>query len=157
MLSEAGPADADACVALWLDALEARDGHPAVDGTAERCRDKLAAPAVVWLVARDDVGVCGFVLASTAGSGSAFDPPDAAYLSLLGVAPRAQGRRLGARLLAAATARLGAAGYEQAVLHVMIENAAAVGLYRGAGWREIGERRAHPLNGALTGTFVVDL
>lgn len=155
MTAEASDDDLEACVALWLHALEVRDGHPPVEGTAERCRGKFALARVAWVVLRDELAeIAAFSLVTGAGTGRPADPPAAAYLSLFAVAPGRQGSGLGGRLLRAVHERIASAGYDEAVLHVLVENAVAVGLYRSQGWVEVGERFPHPLNGSATGTFV---
>ncbi|KQQ04139.1 MULTISPECIES: GNAT family N-acetyltransferase [unclassified Rathayibacter] len=139
--------DVDACVAVWLESLEARDGRAPASGTEERVRAKLGAPRVSFVVAQGDGPIDGFALVSTPGSGFADDPPGAAYLSLLAVRPSAQGRGLARRLLRAAE-RDAAAVADEAVLHVLTGNAAARALYASAGWTQAGEEFPHPLSGA---------
>ena len=127
------PADVDACVAVWVAAGAHRDGRR-VPGVAERARakfDKVAA----WLIAeRSDGTVAAFALATTPGSGNPTDPPDAVVLGLLAVAPEDQGSGLGRRLVSDITSVLSAAGFQQAVLHALIDNSAAVRLYEDTGW-----------------------
>jgi ribosomal protein S18 acetylase RimI-like enzyme len=140
---DAVDSDLEACIALWVEASAARDGA-AVPGIAERARAKFE-HTLAWLVAGEAARVDGFALTTTPGSGIETDPPGAAVLGMLGVSPRAQGAGLGRRLLAAAEARLSALGFEQAVLHVLVDNTAAVALYESAGWRPLGERYDHTL------------
>ena len=150
------PSDTEACVQLWLAALEARDGAPAVDGTAERCLSKFAVPRVSWRVSRDDDGsILGFGLLAQPGTGGSDGPADAAYLSLLAVDPDTQGRGLGAQLLADLVADARAAGYSSAVLHALV-GMPATGLYVSRGWMPLGEPFDHPLNGRSTQTYVLD-
>jgi ribosomal protein S18 acetylase RimI-like enzyme len=94
------PADVDACVALWVAAVGARDEHPAPIGTIERCGAKFSRAAVSFVIARSRDGIVGFGLVTAPVD----DPGDAAYLALLAVSPRAQGRGLGSRLLDVLTA-----------------------------------------------------
>ncbi|MWV49507.1 GNAT family N-acetyltransferase [Rathayibacter sp. VKM Ac-2803] len=139
--------DVDACVRVWLESLEARDGSVPASGIEQRARAKLAAPRVSFVVAEGEGSVDGFVLVSVPGSGFADDPPHAAYLSLLAVRPSAQGRGLARRLLAAAE-RDAAEVADEAVLHVLLDNTGARALYASAGWSEAGEPFPHPLSGA---------
>ncbi|GAB3575852.1 hypothetical protein GCM10027406_08010 [Leifsonia lichenia] len=162
MIAAGRAADRDACIRLWLDAVAERDGRPAPTGTAERCAAKFARATVSFLVARDgarddDGDVTGFALVTEPGSGAATDPPDAAYLAMLAVAPGAQGAGLGAQLLDAATGDARAAGHTALVLHVLASNAAAVRLYASRGWAQRGPGHAHPLSGELSQTVTVAL
>lgn len=134
------PADLEACLTVWVAACAARDGQ-AFDGVAERARPKFGA-GVVWLVAD---GVDGFVLATPPGSGLPADPPDAPVLGLLATRPGAQARGLGRALLREATARLALLGYQRAVLHALLDNVAAVGLYESEGWVAAGDPFEHSL------------
>lgn len=136
-------ADLEACLAIWVAACAARDGQ-AFAGVAERARPKFDA-GVVWLVADGVDGVDGFVLATRPGSGLPADPPDAPVLGLLATRPGAQARGLGRALLREATARLGSLGHERAVLHALLDNVAAVGLYESEGWAAAGEPFEHSL------------
>ena len=149
------PGDVELCVALWSAAVEARDGHPAVAGTEERCRTKFGRPHVVFAVARHGTALTGFGLVTAPGSGAVDDPPDAAYLAMLAVAPSAQGTGLGLRLLDALTAGAVAAGHDSLVLHVLKGNRAAVRLYESRGWGAHGEAHEHPLTGEAAQTYLL--
>lgn len=157
MIAAGSADDHAACIRLWLDALAARDGHPAVDGTAERCAGKFANDTVSFRVARDGGALAGFVLATVPGTGAPTDPPDAAYLALLAVGPSHQGAGLGARLLDAATRDARDAGHTALVLHVLTSNAAAVRLYTSRGWVARGAAHAHPLSGETSQTYTLAL
>ena len=137
------PADLEACLAVWVAACAARDGQ-AFDGVAERARPKFGA-GVVWLVADGVDGIDGFVLATRPGSGLPADPADAPVLGLLAAGPGAQARGLGRALLREATARLALLGYQRAVLHALLDNVAAVGLYESEGWVAAGDPFEHSL------------
>jgi len=137
------PADLEACLAIWVAACAARDGQ-AFAGVAERARPKFDA-GVVWLVADGVDGVDGFVLATRPGSGLPADPADAPVLGLLAAGPGAQARGLGRALLREATARLALLGYQRAVLHALLDNVAAVGLYESEGWVAAGDPFEHSL------------
>lgn len=156
MMRAGTEADADACVALWVEACAARDRR-AIPGVAERAWPKFDRPES-WIVATDpDGAVTGFALGTAPGSGIATDPADAVVIGLLGVAPRAQGCGLGARLLAAVTADLARSGHVRAVLHVLVENYAAVRLYQSQRWVPWGETFPHALLGKPLQTYTLDL
>lgn len=152
-LRRAVPADVEACLAVWVAACAARDGQ-AFDGVAERARPKFGA-GVVWLVADAPVvdgpdgdgrrGVDGFVLATRPGSGLPGDPEDAPVVGLLATRPGAQARGLGRALLREATRQLGALGHHRVVLHALLDNVAAVGLYESEGWVAAGDPFEHSL------------
>ncbi|WP_277960150.1 GNAT family N-acetyltransferase [Frigoribacterium faeni] len=147
------PADVEACLAVWVAACAARDGQ-AFDGVAERARPKFGA-GVVWLVADAPVvdgpdvdgprGVDGFVLATRPCSGLPGDPEDAPVIGLLATRSGAQARGLGRALLREATRRLGALGHRRVVLHALLDNVAAVGLYESEGWVAAGDPFEHSL------------
>jgi ribosomal protein S18 acetylase RimI-like enzyme len=125
----------------------------AVPGVAERARPKFE-HAVAWVVAeREDAEVAGFVLATGPGSGGPSDPPGAVVIGLVAVRPSDQGAGLATRMLAAVESRLVAAGFDDAVLHVLSDNAAAVRLYESAGWTPFGAAFEHPLLKRPTQTY----
>lgn len=155
MIAAGSADDREACIRLWLDALHARDGHAAPDGTTERCAAKFAKDTVSFRVARDGDALAGFVLATAPGTGAPADPPDAVYLALLAVAPAHQGAGLGAQLLDAATRDARDAGHTALVLHVLASNAAAVRLYTSRGWVARGAAHAHPLSGEASQTYTL--
>lgn len=66
-----------------------------------------------------------------------------AELLTLGVAPMAQRRGLGRRLLDDGWHWAQAAGMQRLLLEVRPSNAAALALYRQTGWRETGRRRGY--------------
>lgn len=68
---------------------------------------------------------------------------DAADIMTLAVAPQAQGRGLGARVLGELEARARRAGCDHGLLEVRADNEAARRLYEGAGWRELHRRRRY--------------
>ncbi|PZF58776.1 hypothetical protein DEJ23_02955 [Curtobacterium sp. MCSS17_008] len=138
-----------ACVDLWVAAVADRDGTPASAAVRERAQAKFAAERVALVVADDDDGApVGFALVTAPGTGGA--PSDAAYLSLLAVAPGAQGHGLGRRLLAAAVSAAAEAGYAHCELHALDDNAPALALYAGAGFRPVGDPFPHALSGRPT-------
>lgn len=161
-LAAGRPDDVDACVELWRTATAARDGIEPVDvpGTVlARARNKLESAAPSWVVAREAGGtLIGFGLTLAPGtSGYADDPPDAAYVALLAVAPQAQGRGIGGALLDAMTTELSGAGMESAVLHVLETNAAARRLYGSRGWSVSGSPFPHALSGSSVLTYTTTL
>lgn len=168
MIEAGTPADREACIRLWLDAMAARDGRPAPRGTVERCAAKFAHPVVSFPVARDmadqrgaaaDAGelLAGFALVTGPGTGAQTDPPDAAYLAMLAVAPSHQGAGLGSLLLDQATRDARTAGHRALVLHVLASNTAAVRLYTSRGWVAHGPAHAHPLTGDRSQTYTLAL
>ncbi len=68
---------------------------------------------------------------------------EAADVMTIAVAPEAQGRGLGARVLAELEARALARGAQHGLLEVRADNAAARSLYERAGWRELHVRRRY--------------
>ena len=66
-----------------------------------------------------------------------------AELLTLAVAPDRQRSGIGGRLVAAFLAEARARGAVQAFLEVAADNAAAIGLYRRAGFAEVGRRRGY--------------
>ncbi|MBE7699062.1 GNAT family N-acetyltransferase [Oerskovia sp. Sa1BUA8] len=148
--------DAEQCVGVWVEASAARDGRH-VEGVAARARGKFDR-RVAWTVATDSAGgVVGFALATRPGSGIESDPPESPVLGLLAVDPRAQGSGLGRRLLEHVTELLAGQGYSRAVLHVLTDNAGAVGLYERDGWVPWGDPVEHSLLRRDSQTYVRDL
>lgn len=141
-------ATAAACIALWVAAVADRDGVPASDAVRARAHEKFAAERVALVVADDGGAPLGFALVTAPGTGGA--PSDGAYLSLLAVAPAAQGHGLGRRLLTAAVDAAAAAGHDRCELHALDDNAPALALYTSAGFRPVGDSFPHALNGRPT-------
>lgn len=145
------------CTDVWAAAVADRDGVPESDAVRARARSKFAAERVAVPVAVDGDGlVLGFSLVTAPGTGAADDPDDAAYLSLLAVAPGAQGRGLGRTLLRAAVERAADAGYRRCLLHALDDNEAALRLYRSAGFRPVGEPFPHALSGRPTRAWIAE-
>jgi len=153
-----------ACTALWVTAVATRDGVAESDAVRARAAAKFAVPRVAVVVAVPVEGpgpgpsegdaLLGFALVTAPGTGSADDPADAAYLSLLAVSPSAQGRGLGRALLDAAVGAAGRSGHERCLLHALDDNEAALRLYRSAGFRPVGPAFPHPLSGRATRSWV---
>ncbi|WP_369832982.1 N-acetyltransferase family protein [Brachybacterium sp. YJGR34] len=142
-LRPGAPSDVEQCVALWVDACAVRDGR-SVSGVADRARPKFDR-SIGWIVASSGEKVEGFVLATAPGSGISTDPPGAAVVGLLAVNPHRQARGLGRTLLRAIAGQLAEAGYRQAVLHALIDNQPALGLYHSEGWIAVGDEYEHSL------------
>ena len=152
--------DDGACTDLWTAAVAARDGADESEAVRARARGKFAAERVALVVAEDrseadDVGaLVGFALVTAPGTGSPEDPADAAYLSLLAVAPGAQGHGAGRSLLRAAVAEAARAGHDRCLLHALDDNEPALRLYRSAGFRAVGPTFPHALNGRATRAWI---
>lgn len=69
------------------------------------------------------------------------EEPGTGILQAIHVAPEAQGRGVGAALMAHALERLAAGGWHRAVLWVLADNAHARGFYERGGWAPDGVRR----------------
>lgn len=69
-------------------------------------------------------------------------PPEAELLTIA-VAPKAQGRGQGRKLLAQVIDRVRAEGCDRLFLEVSELNAAALGLYKAAGFAEMGRRKGY--------------
>jgi ribosomal protein S18 acetylase RimI-like enzyme len=136
--------DIDSCVQLWVTASAARDGH-AVVGVAERFRPKFEQIEAWFVAERPSGALSGFVLATPPGGGPTTDPPTAPVIGPLAVEPSDQGNGVGSRLLSAITSELANRGHDEAVLHVLMDNAVAVHLYESAGWVPAGEPFEHSL------------
>ncbi|WP_420368421.1 GNAT family N-acetyltransferase [Curtobacterium sp. L1-20] len=155
--------ETEACIDLWVSAVATRDGVPESEAVRSRAQGKFAAERVALVVAEEPTGsadagrtgaLVGFGLVTAPGSGMPEDPDDAAYLSLLAVHPRAQGRGLGRTLLRAAVEEAARAGYARSLLHALEDNAPALGLYRSAGFAPVGAVFPHALNGRPTRAWV---
>ncbi|MFO1129103.1 MAG: ribosomal protein S18-alanine N-acetyltransferase [Rhodospirillales bacterium] len=95
----------------------------------------LAQPGGFALIAGDDETTAGFVLARAVAGES----------EVLTLAVRPDCRRAGCatRLLAGAIARAATLGAQRMVLEVAVDNAAALRLYRRAGFNPVGRRRGY--------------
>lgn len=85
----------------------------------------------------------GFAVASEAGFAIGRCVAEEAELITIAIDPSARRRGQGRALLAAFEARARELGTGMAFLEVAEDNAAAVGLYRAAGWTETGRRRGY--------------
>ncbi len=94
-----------------------------------------------YLVARDGTALVGYAgLAAAGGHGAHGGQAD---VQTLAVAPAAQGRGLGRRLLDALVAEARRRGATEVLLEVRAENAPAQALYAGAGFERIAVRRGY--------------
>lgn len=111
------------------------------------------------LVAVDDEGrlLGGITYVPGPGPLAWFDGPDEAGMRMLAVAPDAQGRGVGASLVAACVARATASGKARLLLHTTPTMAAAQRLYERAGFRP-DPRHARVLDsGLVLLAYVLDL
>ena len=164
------PADEDSCVAIWLAALEHRDGFVPPESSRERAHTKFRQPIVrlglavpageidapASASARNGIdgidgndgndgfdgngGIDGFALTVRASN-------ECALLELIAVAPGASARGTGGALLDDAVAVAAASGYLCLDLWVRRGNDRAVALYLSRGFEPTGEHEAHPLGG----------
>jgi ribosomal protein S18 acetylase RimI-like enzyme len=132
----ARPDELNACISIWEQACEARDGRR-VKGIADDARTRFA-HCESWLIAESPSGIAGFVLCTKPGADLPTDPPDAPVVSMLAVAPDHQGLGAAKGLLQQALTDLAQQGHSRAVLHVFADNAGAVRLYESTGWQRIG-------------------
>jgi len=100
--------------------------------TKEAMAILLANPGAACLVTLEEGEPAGMLLYRMAG--------DEAEVLTLGVLPGRRERGLGGRLLAAALRGMTEAGAAMCFLEVAADNAAALALYRAAGFREVGLR-----------------
>lgn len=147
--------DVTGCVALWVRALEARDGAAPPASTAGRVRADFEEPADSFRVIRGADGtVEAFGLAMPPGSRAAAstgpaastapDVRESAYLALLAVDPARQGRGSGGALLTELMTEARRAGRPSMFLFVRTDNAAAIGLYERNGFTAFGRPFPHP-------------
>lgn len=68
---------------------------------------------------------------------------DDSEILTIGTLPMARGRGIGRALLRAAAAEAATRGAERLFLEVAVDNAAAIALYRAAGFAEVGRRKAY--------------
>ena len=111
------------------------------------------------LVAVDDQGRLegGITYIPGPGPMAWFDGPDEAGMRMLAVDPAAQGRGVGARLVAACLDRAGAAGKARVLLHTTAPMTAAHRLYERAGFRRDPDRDEVLEGGLLLLAYVLDL
>ena len=144
------PAAVPACVDLWIRALTWRDGLAPAEAVHGRTVHKFEAPAIRFAIIGEQSAPMAFALTTRLSESSADagerERPDAtrtAYIELLAVEPTAVSRGLGRALLRDAAAAGSAAGCALAMLHVRIDNVAAIHLYESEGFEVHGEPREH--------------
>ena len=135
---EVQPEEYEALASVTLDAYRALLG-PDLDGEyADELADVAArAEQSDTLVAVDGEGrlVGGVTYVAGPGPLAWFDGPDEAGFRMLAVAPSAQGRGVGAALVAACVGRAMSAGKTRLFLHTTAQMTVAQRLYRRAGFR----------------------
>ena len=138
---EAGPAEAAVLSALYETAF-------AEAWAPDQLVQLLAGPGVFALVALDDAGEpAGYALGRVAA--------DEAELLSIALLPGRRRRGGGRLLLGALIDRCAAAGAETLFLEVATDNAAALALYRGSGFREAGVRKGYYKVGATVVDAIV--
>lgn len=100
--------------------------------SADSMATLLATPGTAALATVDENGPAGFILYRIAA--------DEAEVITLGILPARRERGLGAHLLAAALRAMATSGAAMCFLEVAADNIAALALYKGAGFREVGQR-----------------
>jgi [ribosomal protein S18]-alanine N-acetyltransferase len=126
-LRAASPEEAELLSALHATAFEA--GWP-----AGLIADLMSAPGGGGLVIEDDAPQAMILWRAAGGEGE---------ILTLAVDPRRRREGLGGLLVEAASALAREAGAEALFLEVAHDNAAAIGLYREAGFAEVGRRPAY--------------
>ena len=108
---------------------------PAAPWSLEALRSVMAVPGTgAWLVETGQ-GPAGFLIARLMG--------DEAEVLTFGVLPESRRRGLGRRLMGALLARARDSGAVRVWLEVAEDNPAALALYTGAGFAEVGRRRGY--------------
>ena len=133
-------ADEDACVEVWLAALEHRDGLVPPESSRERAHGKFRQPLVRLGVVGRAPAVDGFALTVRTSD-------EAALLELIAVGPASAERGAGGALVDDALAAAAESGYLCLDLWVRRGNDRAVALYLSRGFAATGEHEAHPLGG----------
>lgn len=140
MIEAAGPERAPALAALHAEAFP-----PAETWGPDAIGLMLGLPGAFGLEAPGR----GFVLARAAAG--------EAEILTIAVAPAARRQGLGAALVGAAAAAAAARGALELFLEVSEGNAAALGLYRGLGFAEVGRRRRYYADGSDALVMRLDL
>ena len=146
VVHEGGEESVEPSILLWLFALAARDGRQAPEGTADRARERFAAPRLRFAVAGEPRHPSGFALTGADG-----------VLELLAVSPERARRGIGHALLADAIVAATNAGLERLLLDVRVGNAPAVALYESFGFHPAGDPAAHPFGGAPLQRYTLTL
>ena len=154
------PEEYEELAALTLAAYRAVLGPDMDRGYADELADVARrAGRVEVLVAVDDVGRLGGGITYVPGPGSLawFQGRDEAGLRMIAVAPEAQGRGVGASLVAACVERAAAAGKTRLFLHTSAPMAVAERLYQRAGFRRDAARDQVLDDGLALVAYVLDL
>ena len=139
------PDDVEPCVALWVDAVRARDGEVDAPRVSERMLRVFDRPPVRFAVGREEEtpgALRGFAVTVPHPSS-----PRTAVLERIAVSSDMAGRGLGRLLLTDAVDASRARGFSSIELAVRAGNA-AVRLYEAAGFRPVSAPEPHPLGGA---------
>ena len=154
------PEEYEALAAVTLDAYRALLG-PDMDGEyADELADVATRAAQSeTLVAVDETGklVGGVAYVPGPGPLAWFDGPDEAGFRMLAVAPTAQGRGVGAALVAACIERAVSAGKHRLFLHTTAPRTVAQRLYERAGFRRDPERDRMLEGGLVLLGYVLEL
>ena len=154
------PEEYEALAALTLEAYAALLG-PDLDGDYAAELADVASRAVQsdTLVAVDGEGrlVGGVTYVPGPGPLAWFDGPDEAGFRMLAVAPSAQGRGVGAALVAACIERASAAGKARLFLHTTAPMTVAQRIYLRAGFRRDRERDRVLEGGLVLLAYVLEL
>jgi ribosomal-protein-alanine N-acetyltransferase len=135
-IRDAGPADVAPVTSLEV----ALFGSEAWTSEAMAAEFAAVGESRTVVVATIEDEVVGYAILLTAG--------DVADVQRIGVAAGWQRRGLGERLLEALVQRAAAAGHARMMLEVAAPNAAALGLYRDAGFVEVARRPRYYRDGA---------
>ena len=156
----ARPEEYEDLAALTVAAYRGLLGEDLSTGYAEELADVAGrAEQAEVLVAVDSDGrqLGGIAYVPGPGPLAWFDGPDEAGLRMLAVAPEAQGRGVGARLVAAGLSRATEAGKTRLLLHTTAAMRAAHRLYERAGFRRDPERDEVLDDGLVLLGYVLDL
>jgi RimJ/RimL family protein N-acetyltransferase len=144
-----GPSDAALATELWERANAARENRIAIPPTEEQIatlHSRFADPKARILLGFEGVELIATALAAPArtdgGAGSII--PEAAHVSLIGVAPKYWGHGYGQEILQALTTQLARVGYRRLSLSVIADNSRARRLYERCGWIPDGTPEPHP-------------
>ena len=154
------PEEYEALAALTVSAYQALLGPDLDREYVAELADVAGRAAVVdIMVAVDDEGRLEGGIAYIPGPGPLawFDAPEEAGMRMLAVAPAAQGRGVGTRLIAACVDRAAAAGKARLLLHTTAPMVAAHRLYERAGFRRDPERDRVLEGGLLLLAYVLHL
>jgi ribosomal protein S18 acetylase RimI-like enzyme len=141
-----------------MDARTHRTRRRATDeALAARTTGKFDHPALLFALVESEARLIAFALTNRLSASSASEREgiaprgnSTAYIELLAADPNSAGLGLGRALLRDAVGASDIAGCSDVMLHVRIDNLAAIHLYETEGSTTLGAPRAHPLPGAPT-------